>query len=163
MSGPPSVMAPPEQTDSGFAALPEALERAVESGKLLRADSIEDLAAAMGMDAEVLKATVEEYNGFCYAGEDKHLSKPRRCLFALDKAPYYAAPAGLDMITAHGGIKVNRRLQAVNASGKAIPGLWAAGIDISGIDSGDYSVALSGHAFGFSLAGGRLAVKNILA
>lgn len=163
MDGPPSVMAPPEQSDSGFAGLPEALERAVESGKLLRGDSIEDLAAAMGMEAGTLLATVEEYNAFCRAGEDKHFAKPRRCLFALDKAPYYAAPAGIDMITTHGGIKVNHRFQAVNAAGRAVPGLWAAGIDISGVDSGDYSVTLSGHAFGFSLAGGRLAVKNILA
>jgi len=163
MDGPPSVMAPPEQSDSGFAGLPEALERAVESGKLLRADSIEDLAAAMGMEAGTLRATVEEYNAFCRAGEDRHFAKPRRSLFALDKAPYYAAPAGIDMITTHGGIKVNHRFQAVNAAGRAVPGLWAAGIDISGVDSGDYSVTLSGHAFGFSLAGGRLAVKNILA
>lgn len=162
IDGPPSVMAPPEQTDSGFAGLPEALERALEGGNLFRAESIEELAAAMDMDAQTLKNTVEEYNAFCQAGEDGHFAKPRRCLFALDKAPYYAAKAGLDMITSHGGIKVNHRLQVVNASGKAIPGLWAAGIDISGVDSGDYSVTLSGHAFGFSLAGGRLAVKNIL-
>ena len=66
------------------------------------------------------------------------------------------------MITAHGGIKVNHRLQVVGADGKAVAGLWAAGIDISGVDSGDYSVTVSGHAFGFSLAGGRLAAKNIL-
>ena len=162
MEGPPSVMAPQEQTDSGFAGLPEALERAQAGGKLFRADSIEELAAAMDLDAQTLKNTVEEYNAFCRAGEDGHFAKPQRCLFALDKAPYYAARAGLDMITTHGGIKVNHRLQVVNASGKAIPGLWAAGIDISGVDSGDYSVTLSGHAFGFSLAGGRLAVKNIL-
>ncbi len=162
MEGPPSVMAPPEQTDSGFAGLPEALERAQAGGKLVRADSIEELAAAMDLDAQTLKNTVEEYNAFCRAGEDGHFAKPRRCLFALDKAPYYAARAGLDMITTHGGIKVNHRLQVVNAAGRAIPGLWAAGIDISGVDSGDYSVTLSGHAFGFSLAGGRLAVKNIL-
>ena len=162
MEGPPGVMAPPEQTDSGFAALPEALERALEGGNLFRAGSIEELAAAMELDAETLKHTLEEYNAFCRAGEDGHFAKPRRCLFALDRAPYYAAKAGLDMITSHGGIRVNHRLQVVSADGKAIPGLWAAGIDISGVDSGDYSVTLSGHAFGFSLAGGRLAAKNIL-
>ena len=43
----------------------------------------------------------------------------------------------------------------------AVPGLFAAGIDISGLDSGDYSVMLSGHAFGFSLAGGRLAAQEM--
>jgi hypothetical protein len=43
-----------------------------------------------------------------------------------------------------------------------IPGLYAAGIDISGVDSGDYSVNLSGHAFGFALTGGRLAAQEML-
>ncbi len=162
MDAPPSVMAPPEATDSGFAGLPEAVERALERGDIYKGDSIEELAAATGLDAATLVKTVADYNDFCRIGEDKQLSKPRRCLYALENGPYYAAPAGIDMITTHGGIRVNHRLQVVSENGCPIPGLWAAGIDISGIDSGDYSVTLSGHAFGFSLAGGRMAVKNIL-
>ncbi len=162
MDAPPSVMAPASATDSGFAGLPEAVERALARGELFRADSIEALAEAAGLDPATLGETVREYNEFCRLGEDKQLSKPRRCLYALENGPYYAAPAGIDMITTHGGIRVNHRLQVVSENGRPIPGLWAAGIDISGIDSGDYSVTLSGHAFGFSLAGGRMAVKNIL-
>lgn len=162
MEGPPSVMAPADQTDSGFDALPEAVERAVADGRLLRADSVEELAAAMGMEPGVLENTVEEYNAFCRAGEDRHLSKPRRCLYALEQGPFYGAKAGIDMITTHGGIRVNHRLQVTDPSGRPLKGLWAAGIDISGVDSGDYSVTLSGHAFGFSLAGGRMAVKNMM-
>jgi predicted oxidoreductase len=54
-------------------------------------------------------------------------------------------------------------MQVMQADGmQAIPGLYAAGIDISGVDSGDYSVTLSGHAFGFSLTGGRLAAQEML-
>lgn len=160
--GLPGVMVPIEQQDSGFAALPEAVERAVADGRLLQADSIEALAKAMGTEPGLLEQTMEEYNAFCRAGEDRHLGKPRRCLFALDKAPYYAARAGVDMITAHGGIRVNHRLQVTDADGRPLKGLWAAGVDISGVDSGDYSVTLSGHAFGFALAGGRMAVKNMM-
>lgn len=162
MDAPPSIMAGANATDNGFAGLPEAVERALERGDIYQGDSIEELAAAAGLDADTLAKTVADYNEFCRIGEDKQLSKPRRCLYALEQGPYYAAPAGIDMITTHGGIRVNHRLQVVSENGRPIPGLWAAGIDISGIDSGDYSVTLSGHAFGFSLAGGRMAVKNIL-
>lgn len=162
MEGPPGPMADPAQTDSGFGMLPEAIDRALAAGKLFAADSPEELAEKAGLDKQALCDTLAEYNSFCRAGEDKHFAKPRRCLCALEQGPYYAAPAGLDMITVHGGIKVNHRLQVTNALGEAIPGLWAAGIDISGVDSGDYSVTLSGHAFGFSLAGGRMAVKNMM-
>ncbi len=162
MDAPPSVMASPEAVDSGFASLPEAIERALARGELFAAESIEALAEAAGLDGQTLSQTVADYNRFCRAGEDAHFSKPRRCLYALEEGLFYAAPAGIDMITTHGGIRVNHRLQVTDEKGRAIAGLWAAGIDISGIDSGDYSVTLSGHAFGFSLAGGRLAVKNIL-
>jgi fumarate reductase flavoprotein subunit len=69
----------------------------------------------------------------------------------------------MDIITTHGGIRTNSRMQVMQADGmQAIPGLYAAGIDISGVDSGDYSVNLSGHAFGFALAGGRLAAQEML-
>ena len=87
MDGPPSVMAPPEQTDSGFAGLPEALERALAGENLFRAESLEELAKFMELDARTLQHTVEQYNAFCRRGEDAHFAKPRRCLFALDKPP----------------------------------------------------------------------------
>lgn len=162
MDSAPGVMAPIDAADNGFAMLREALDKAVADGLVFRADSVEALAEAAGLDMTALADTVAAYNHDCARGEDCVFSKPRRCLFALDRAPYYAAKAGMDMITVHGGVRTDSRMRVLNAAWQPIEGLWCAGIDVSGVDSGDYSVMLSGHAFGFSLAGGRLAARDML-
>lgn len=162
MESAPGPMAPVDATDNGFAMLRAALDKAVADGLVLCANSITELADLAGLDEAALCATVDEYNAACAAGEDALFAKPRRCLAAIDRAPYYAARAGLDMITVHGGVRTDSRMRVLNAAWKPIEGLWCAGIDVSGIDSGDYSVMLSGHAFGFSLAGGRLAARDML-
>lgn len=161
MDSAPGVMAPMEAKDNGFALLRAALDKAVADGLVFRADSMEALAEAAGLDKTALCDTVAEYNAACAAGRDGVFAKPRRALRALDTAPYYAARAGLDMITIHGGVRTDSRMRVLNAAWQSIDGLWCAGIDVSGIDSGDYSVTLSGHAFGFSLTGGRLAAQDM--
>ena len=163
MASAPGVMAPMDACDNGFAMLRRALDKAVADGLVLRADTPAALAEAAGLDAAALTATLREYNAACAVGSDGVFGKPRRCLYPLDHAPLYAAKAGLDMITVHGGVRTDSRMRVLDGAWKPIGGLWCAGIDVSGIDSGDYSVMLSGHAFGFSLTSGRLAARDMLA
>ncbi len=157
----PNMMAPLTETRNGMEDLYEAIELEVERGSILRASSIGKLAALAGMDADVLSEEVAAYNTGCAAGHDPLFGKDRRSLFAVAEGPFYAVPAGMDIITTHGGICTDSNMQVITEAGTPIPGLFAAGIDISGLDSGDYSVMLSGHAFGFSLAGGRLAAQEM--
>ena len=158
----PNIMAPLTETRNGMEDLYEAIELETERGSILRASSIPKLAALTGMDSEILSAEVAAYNADCAAGRDSLFGKDRRAMIPLHEGPFYAVPAGMDIITTHGGICTDSNLQVITPDGNPIPGLFAAGIDISGLDSGDYSVMLSGHAFGFSLAGGRLAAQEML-
>lgn len=157
----PGLMAAPEETDNGMSRLYEAIEAEIGKNGVVRADTIEQLAADTGM-GEALCAEIEAYNAACAAGHDALFAKDRRALHPIAEPPFYAVHAGLDIITTHGGIAVDEDMRVLTASGRPIPGLYAAGIDISGVDSGDYSVGLSGHAFGFSLAGGRIAAGEML-
>lgn len=161
--GLPGMMAAPEQDDNGMGRLYDALEREIGKGGVFRADTVEALAEAAGLDRKTLTAEIAAYNAACAAGHDGLFGKDRRSLIPVAEPPFYAVYAGLDIITTHGGIAVDGHMRAVDDGGRPIPGLWAAGIDISGVDSGDYSVMLSGHAFGFSLAGGRIAARDMLA
>ncbi len=161
-SGLPGLMAPPEATDNGMGQLNRALELGLQKGDIFRADSLEALGEAAGIEVSTLLAEVDAYNADSAAGADRLFGKDRRNMIPVAEAPFYAVRAGIDIITTHGGIAVNHRLQVVDPTGHPIPGLYAAGIDISGVDSGDYSVNLSGHAFGFSLTGGRLAAEEML-
>ena len=161
MEGLPGMMAAPDSADNGMGTLREALEKEAEKGSVFRADSIEALAAAAGIDPAALTAEVKAYNAACAAGHDGLFSKDRRALVPVSEAPFYAVRAGLDIITTHGGIAVDEKLRVLNPDFAVIPGLYAAGIDISGVDSCDYSVNLSGHAFGFALTGGRMAGREM--
>ena len=159
--GLPGMMAAPEETDNGMAKLYEVIEGELPKGSVRRADSIEELARDTGL-YEALVEEVEAYNASCRNGHDGLFGKDRRQLYPIAEPPYYAVYAGLDILTTHGGIAVDERMRVVDDGGFPIPGLYAAGIDISGVDSGDYSVMMSGHAFGFSLTGGRIAAQEML-
>jgi fumarate reductase flavoprotein subunit len=159
---PPGLMAPPEATDNGMAKLYEAIDAEIAKGGVKRADTVDGLARITGIGDE-LTAEVAAYNDACAAGHDSLFCKDRRSLYPIAEAPFYAVRAGVDIITTHGGIAVDERMRVLTPEGRPIPGLYAAGIDVSGIDTGDYSVNLSGHAFGFSLTGGRIAAESMTA
>ena len=160
---PPHMMAPLDATDNGMAKLFEAVEKEINAGGIYKADTLEELAQLTGMPSDALVEEVAVYNAACAAGHDPLFAKDRRYLYPVAGGPYYAVRCGIDIITTHGGIAVDWKMRVLDEHGDPIPGLYAAGIDISGVDSGDYSVRLSGHAFGFSLAGGRIAGEQMAA
>ena len=157
----PGIMTAPSETKNGMEDLYDALERELENGRIFKASTIQKLAVAAGIDTDTLLEETSLYNADCARGYDSLFGKDRRYMEPLAEGPFYAIPAGIDIITTHGGIQTDCRMRVLAPDGTPIPGLFAAGIDISGVDSADYSVMLSGHAFGFSLAGGRLAAMEM--
>ena len=59
-----------------------------------------------------------------------------------------------------GDLKVDEGMHVLNKQDLPIEGLYAAGMDITNQDWDTYSVHLTGHAFGFSVSGGRIAGEN---
>ncbi len=101
------------------------------------ADTIQALAAKIGIDAAKLEATINKYNGFVDAGEDKDFKKPKP-LYKLAKGPFFAAKLNLLRHTQVGGMRVNTKMQVLDRSDqqgpavpldkeKVIPNLYATG------------------------------------
>lgn len=157
---PPGVMMDRDIKGNGMEQLDAAIEAAQKRDDFMVSDSLASLASWMGLDEQTLRGTVEEYNEFCRTGYDEHFNKDRRSLLPIDAPPYYAVRGGIDLLTTHGGIRINYRFEVLNSDHMPIPGLYAAGVDASGIDSGGYQLDLSGHAFGFSVGGGRIVGEN---
>lgn len=157
----PGMMAELSETKNGMESLYEALEKELENGRIFKAPTMAKLASAAGIDSDAFLAETTLYNNDCERGFDSLFGKDRRFMQPLTEGPFYAIPAGMDIITTHGGIQTDSRMRVLAPDGIPVPGLFAAGIDISGVDSADYSVMLSGHAFGFSLAGGRMAAMEM--
>lgn len=71
------------------------IETAVEEGRCLKADTIDELLAQIeGIDVETAKASIDRYNELAKAGEDTDFFKSSQRLFALENGPFYAAECG---------------------------------------------------------------------
>jgi len=126
---------------------------AVASGYLKRADTIDGLAAAIGVPAAALVDTVDVYNQHARNGEDplfgrggdayqRHLGdadhQPNPCVAPLQQPPFYAIavyPADLGMSA---GIVTDDRARVLAHDGRPIPGLFACGNDMQSIMEGAY-------------------------
>ncbi len=134
------------------------------SQEVFVADSLEDLAAQTGMDAEMLTGTVAEYNGYCAQGHDELFAKDRRYLHALVGPRYYAVRARTVFLGTMGGIKVTHKLEVVDKRDDVIPGLYAGGFDAGGMYGDSYPIkSSSGLASAFALSSGRIAGRSALA
>jgi fumarate reductase flavoprotein subunit len=136
---------------------------AVERGttEVFVADSVEGLAAKIGAEPAVLRATVDEYNAFCRNGHDDLFAKEQRFLRPLVGPRFYAVRCRTVFLGTLGGIKINERTEVVDKKGKAIPGLYAVGFDASGMWGDGYAIKGStGASAGFSANSGRIAGRN---
>jgi fumarate reductase flavoprotein subunit len=140
------------------------LEREVQKqsgkGELIGADSWDAIAAWMGADPAVLKDTISEYNAACDDRHDPLFAKDRKYLLPLRTPPFYAVRGHLGLCDAYGGIKINEKMEALDAEDNPIPGLYAAGSTAGCWESESYCYRLTGHLVGFALNSGRIAGEN---
>lgn len=109
----------------------ESIEDMVAQGRAFKGETLEELAAQIGVDADNLIKAVEEFN----AGVDAGVDSFGRTLFEdkIDTPPYYA---GARVPTVHhtmGGILINTEAQVLDTDGNIIENLYAAGEVTGGI------------------------------
>jgi len=127
------------------------------------ATSVEGLAAQMNVDPNVLTATVAEYNGFCEKGHDDLFAKERRYLRPLRGPRFYAAKARTVLLVTLGGIRINHRMEVLDKKDRAIPGLYAGGMDVGGMWGDSYPIqAATGASSAFAINSGRIAARQAL-
>lgn len=104
-----------------------------------QAESLEELATTLGVNADGLRKTVEKFNSaidtsvpFSFEGKDGRTARgiqPEKSNWALeiDTPPYfaYAVTGGVTFTLA--GLQTNVRAEVLSAEGRTIPGLFAAG------------------------------------
>ena len=127
--------------------------RAVRSGYLIEAKSIEDLAHRISVDAVALKGTVDRVNRDAaqgvdtefgkgssaynrYLGDDKHTPNP--CFGPIGKAPFYAIRVYPGDIGTTYGLAADQHSRVLGEDGVAIDGLYACGNDRNSIMAGFY-------------------------
>jgi fumarate reductase flavoprotein subunit len=97
-------------------------------GRIKIADNWDDIAQYIGCDAETLKDTIANYNGYCEKQYDGEFLKEAQYLISLKTPPYYALKSYSGIDTCIGGLRINHRMQVMNKKIRPIKGLYAAGV-----------------------------------
>ncbi len=114
----------------------------LESGVIVRADTIGALAEQTGLPPDDLLATVRRFNGFAAAGVDEDYyrgesaydryygdptNKPNPNLGPISHPPFYAAKLVPGDLGTKGGVRTDVHGRALRDDGSVIDGLYAAG------------------------------------
>ena len=139
-------------------------EQAAGNPYIFVEDSLEELAAAIGMDYDTLQATIDVYNAYCEAGEDLDYGKNPKFLQKVEVGPFYAFKLAKAVYCTVGGLKVNTDNQVMREDGSVIEGLYAVGCDAGGLYGASYDVGIAaGSQQGWSINGGRFAAQHAVA
>ena len=146
----------------------------LRSGYIKRGATPRDLAIACGIDPEGLSRTIAAFNGPAQRGEDPEFKRgsdayqrfngapghaPNPCIAPLATPPFYAVRVVPSELGTFAGIATNAHAQVVDADGRPIPGLYAAGNDAASVMGGTYPGA--GITIGPAMTFGYIAARQI--
>src|SRR6266511_633244 len=145
----------------------------VDRGYLYMADTLDDLASKVGVDAVGLAQSVAAMNEYARTGVDDEFGKgsnsydrcngdarqkPNACLGPIEKPPYcavkvYPTPLGTSL-----GLRTDANSQVLDASNRPIAGLYACCNDMHSIMGGEYPGP--GVQIGIALTFGYIAARH---
>lgn len=132
-------------------------------GTVLAADTIEALAEKAGLDPGTLEHTVDTFNAAVRRENTSTLeparSSDRYAPWAIEEAPFYAIPLCAGITATSGGLSVNGQGQVLDEADNPIPGLYAAGSAVGGIEGGPASAYVGGLIKAFAI--GLIAADSI--
>jgi succinate dehydrogenase/fumarate reductase flavoprotein subunit len=124
------------------------------NGYLQRADSLVGLARRCGFDAAGFEATVAAYNHHAAQGQDPAFGRgsvpydrmqgdaehtgPNPCVAPIVQSPYYAVRIVPGSLGTFAGLVVDEHARVLDAQGRTILGLYAAGNDMTSVMAGEY-------------------------
>lgn len=94
-------------------------------GIVEQADTVEELAEKVGLPADTLKATIEQYNAAVESGKDEF----GRTIFTqpLTTAPFYCVKVAAGGVMTFGGLTLDDQCRVLKEDGTVIEGLYSAG------------------------------------
>lgn len=140
--------------------LREDTQRYVDKGLVVQADSIEELAEKLQLPAENLKKTVLRNNELVKMNIDKDFGKEAYRLTPINKKPYYGCILGGRILCTSDGLRVNKKMEVLDANYEPIHNLYAAGNDSGGFFFGSYPDRVPGLAASHAQTFGRLAGQS---
>ena len=137
----------------------KAIEKYVTNGLTVQGDTIEDLAAKIGIDPAVLSKTLADWNQAVKDQNDPLFGRTTGMDNDLTTPPYYAIKIAPGIHHTMGGVKIDTSAEVISTEGTAIPGLFAAGEVTGGVHGGN---RLGGNAVADIVIFGRIAAQSAI-
>ena len=134
-----------------------AIDSYVSNGLTVQADTIEDLATQMGVDAANLQATVEAWNKAVAEQNDEAFGRTTGMDVDISVAPFYAIQIAPGIHHTMGGVKIDTTASVIGVDGEPIPGLFAAGEVTGGVHGAN---RIGGNAVADIIVFGRIAGQS---
>lgn len=134
------------------------VESLIATGQAVKADTIEEACKFFEIDYNAFMKTVDRYNGFAKAGKDDDFNRRGGLReYSTTEGPFYFIKAAPAVHHTMGGVEITVNTEVIDATGKVIPNLFAAGEVTGGIHG---SNRLGGNAIADLVVFGRIAGKN---
>ncbi|MCP5041582.1 MAG: FAD-binding protein [bacterium] len=116
--------------------------RQLKTDFLTRANTLAELAAKMGIDADALRETVERFNADAREGVDRDFHRgetafdkfygdpdvePNPCMAPIEKPPFYGLTVVAGELGTKGGLETDEFARVLTNEAEVIPGLYATG------------------------------------
>jgi urocanate reductase len=137
-------------------AHPDEFDAFTKNGTMTVCKDLACIARFTKIPQESLEATVSRVNSMTGKGNDKDFHH-RAGLVDLSQGKYYVVKAVPSIHHTMGGVRINPKAQALDAEGRVVPGLYAAG-EVTGVTHG--TNRLGGNAYTDILVFGRIAGEN---
>jgi succinate dehydrogenase/fumarate reductase flavoprotein subunit len=148
----------------------------LSTGYLVRANTIADLAKALGIPSDSLERTIGRFNDMARAGKDLDFARgearydrmaadprhgPNPCLGPIDQPPFYAVRIEPGNLGTFAGLATDASARVLDGSGRPIEGLYACGLDMLNAFAGHYPGG--GGSIGPGMVFGFIAANDIAA
>lgn len=117
---------------SHMSNIAKCVEIGVVNKAIVRADSLEELADALGLPVDAFLATVDRYNEMVAQGHDSDYGKDPQSLYPIEKAPFYGVKGQFTPLGVLSGIDVDPDMRVLDEANEPIEGLFAAGNNSGG-------------------------------
>ncbi|MFM0284346.1 FAD-dependent oxidoreductase [Paraburkholderia sediminicola] len=156
------------------AMMPDTRIPAAFRSLLYKADSLDALAAKIGVDAQGLRDTVAKMNRYAATGIDEEFAKggnafdtyygdpsvkPNPCLAPIETGPFYAVRIDAGDIGTKGGLLTDARARVLHTDGTPIAGLYAIGNTSASMMGASYPGA--GSTLGPAMTFGYIAANHL--
>lgn len=143
-----------------------------EAGTVHRDETIEGLAARIGLPAGSLTETIERFNGYARSGKDLDYGRgdsaydcyygdptlQNPAMDTLDRGPYYAVRVEAGDLGTKGGLLTDEHARVLREDGSVIDGLYATGNTSASVMGNEYPGA--GGTIGPSIVFGYVAAQH---